>query len=141
MQKLWQRHKKFLVQLFRYGVAGGSGAAVDIAIFSALVFLAAVDYRIAVVISFSVGTVVNFFLCAFWIFPETNLKLWTRLGRHFFSSFGGLLTNEVGLILILELFAWPHPFWAKIIATAASFFVNFVLFKYFAFNDKIRFSK
>lgn len=123
-------------QLLSYGVVGGIAAFVDITSFYFLVKYALVYYPIAIFFSFTLGTFTNFFVCNAFIFNRGNLPFQRALLRHYFSSLGGLTTNEVVVFMLIS-YGFQNILLAKIIATVSAFFVNFTLIKFYAFNNNV----
>jgi len=126
------------IQLFRYTFVGGTAALVDIGFFSIFVYYFLIDYRLAVFFSFSLGTLTNFVLCNAFVFDRKSLPIWLACIRHYLSSLGGLATNEIVMIFLVEILHFDHLLAAKIIATASAFLTNFLLIKFYAFNSKIK---
>ncbi len=129
------------VQLIRYALVGSIAALVDIGGFSFFALLLAIDYRIAVFLGFTLGTVTNFILSNAIVFDRKSLPIWVACIRHYVSSLGGLGTNELVMIVLVEIVRVDNLFIAKLIATACAFITNFTLIRYFAFNEKIRLFK
>ncbi|MFA5925328.1 MAG: GtrA family protein [Parcubacteria group bacterium] len=146
MQKLINKYFKnktdsVHIQFFRYIFAGGFAAIVDVGFFMILAKSFSIDYRIAVFLSFTLGTITNFILSNAFIFDRKTLSLWTAIFRHYASSIGGLATNEAVLIFLIGTAKFDSLFFSKIIATGAAVLVNFTLIKYFAFNSNIKIIK
>jgi len=127
-----------LIQLFRYTFVGGTAALVDFGSFAVFTIYFLIDYRLAVFFSFTLGTLTNFFLCNAFVFDRKSLPIWVACIRHYLSSSGGLATNEIVLIFLVEVVHFNHLLIAKIIATVSAFIVNFLLIKFYAFNSKIK---
>jgi putative flippase GtrA len=132
---------KTLIQFLKYILAGGLAAVVDIGFFMFLVKIFSLDYRIAVFLSFTFGTITNFLISNAFIFNRETLSFWTAGFRHYISSLGGLAANEAVLILLVETIKFDNLFFSKLIATGAAFLVNFTLIKYFAFNSRVKLTK
>lgn len=138
---LKNRTDKTLIQLFRYTFVGGTAALVDIGSFNIFVSYFLIDYRLAVFFSFSLGTLTNFALCNAFVFDRRSLPIWLVCVRHYLSSLGGLATNEIVMIFLVEVLHFDHLLIAKMIATASAFLTNFLLIKFYAFNSKIGWGK
>lgn len=135
---LIQKTDSSKIQFFRYIFAGGFAAVIDIGSFMILAKTFSIDYRIAVFLSFTLGTITNFILSNAFIFDRRTLSIWTAGVRHYVSSLGGLMTNEAVLIFLIGIVKFDSLFVSKLAATGAAFLVNFTLIKYFAFNSNIR---
>ena len=124
-------------QLFRYGIAGSMAAIADVGSFFFFTMYLSIYYPIAVVFSFSLGTFVNFLLCNSYIFDRGRLTFRRAVLRHYFSSLGGLLTNELVMLSLIDVLHFQGMLAAKIIATFLAFFVNFTLIRFYAFNSNL----
>ena len=127
-----------LIQLFQYLFVGGIAALVDIGSFKVLVGYFSIDYRLSVFLSFSLGTLTNFSLCNAFIFRRKSLPIWLACARHYLSSLGGLTTNLVVMLFLVEILHLPHLLAAKTVATGSAFVINFLLIKFYAFNSEAR---
>lgn len=123
-------------QFLRYFLVGGIAAIVDISSFMLFVKGMHIDYRLAAVFSFTAGTLTNYMLANAFVFDRGRLAFLEAGVRHYFSSLGGLAVNEAVLILLIGSFEL-QPLLAKLVATGAAFGANFVMIKFFAFNDRI----
>ena len=121
-------------QLFRYLCAGGTAALLDWFIYWLLIYIFGFYYLVAAIISFSVATMVNYYLSANWVFRNSSKYSRTsEIILVFMVSLVGLLINQVCLILLVEV-ALFHLMWAKVLSTGVVFFWNFYLRKRFIFN-------
>jgi putative flippase GtrA len=128
-------------QLFLYGLAGGTAAVIDIGSFYSFVNFLHVDYRLAIFFAFTLGTLTNFSLCNAFIFERRDLSLKKACARHYLSSLGGLATNEIVVISLVELAHFEDLLLAKVIATVIAFIVNFSLIRLYAFNSNASITK
>ena len=127
-------------QFIKYFIAGAVAAIVDITFFMIFVNVFFVDYRIAIFLGFTLGTLTNFALCNAFVFDRKSLTILNSCARHYVSSLGGLVTNEVVVISLVDFIGFGMLI-SKIAATFAAFAVNFILIKYFAFNSDLRLAK
>ncbi len=125
------------IQLLRYGLVGGLAAVVDVGSFGAMVSVLGLDYRLAVFLAFALGTGANFILSNAFIFDRKSLPLAVALGRIYMSALGGLLVNELVMIVFVEVLHQERLMIGKLIATGCAFVVNFTLVKNYAFNSRI----
>ncbi|MDB9529339.1 GtrA family protein [Oscillatoria sp. CS-180] len=136
MRKSFQHDtQKTASQLFRYFFVGGTAAVVDIAFFAFFTKFLSIDYRIAVVFSFSLGVLTNFSLCNWLVFRGKLSPLWLVFIRHYLSSIYGLLANEVVMITLVELLQFERLILAKVVGTGIAFFLNFAIKKIYVYND------
>lgn len=128
------------VQFSKYFFSGAIASLVDIFSFIIFVSVFSIDYRISIFLGFTLGTLTNFAICNAFVFDRKTLSLWNSCARHYFSSLGGLATNEFVIIYLVEFMTFGF-LTSKIIATFAAFVVNFLMIKYFAFNSDLRLSR
>ncbi len=138
--KLKRRRENILNQLLRYAVVGGIAAIVDIGSFTIFSNHFGINYNIAVFISFSLGTLTNFLICNAFVFKRNSIPVWLVCIRHYVASFGGLLINLLVMMFIVEILNFKYLLYAKIIATGSAFLCNFLLIKFFAFNNPAKFN-
>ncbi|MGF1525395.1 MAG: GtrA family protein [Candidatus Competibacterales bacterium] len=131
---LQQRTANSWIQAARYAVVGGVATVADVAVFGLLVYLGQVDYRLAVVGSYTVGTLVNFSLCNLWVFDAKHIPLLLAYVKHFVSGLLGLAVNGLVLVVLVEWFYFDQLLVAKIIASGLAFVVNFLLKKYYVYG-------
>jgi putative flippase GtrA len=135
---LGKKTDNLFIQLFRYTFVGGTAALVDYGSFVVFAIYFSIDYRLAVFFSFSLGTLTNFVLCNAFVFDRKSLSIWLACVRHYVSSVGGLLTNEMVMIFMVEILNFKNLLIARILAMACAFVVNFLLIKFYAFNSRVR---
>ena len=139
IKKLFTKSKSSTIhQLFRYFFVGGAAALVDIGSFTLIMRYFIIDYKIAIFLSFTLGTLANFTLCNIFVFERKSLSIVHTGIRHYLSSLGGLFTNEIVMIFLIDIINFKTLLVAKIIATGCAFIVNFSLIKFYAFNDKLK---
>lgn len=128
MNKIFSKH------LLKYMIVGGIATIVDITIFKQLVSMLHIDYRVALVGGFTGGVFINFILCNAFIFERTS-SFWHACFKHYCASFGGLVLNQLGMILLISGLQFPHLVLSRIIVATATFVINFWLIKTFTFNN------
>jgi putative flippase GtrA len=129
---------KDYVKFFKYLGVGIIGTVADWIVFYALIGLADVFYLYAVILSYFVGMIINFFLNKYYTFNNTYKKL------HFqFFSFAvvaaiGLALNEALLYAMVHyVFASSSDFFVMVARIAATFVVfvwNFIANKQTTFK-------
>lgn len=122
-------------QLLRYGVVGGIAAIVDIGSFAVFTRYFAIDYRIALLFSFSLGVLTNFSICNTFVFKQKLSPIWLVLSRHYWSSLYGLFLNEAFMIFMVEFLHFNYLIVAKIIGTGIAFINNFLIKKFYVYNN------
>jgi putative flippase GtrA len=125
------------LQLVRFGLVGGVGFAVNLAVYSLFVHPVGVDYRVASVAAWLVAVINNFVLNRHWTFDA-------RAGRAHFQALRFLLVSLVAegcSLLLLTLFVEGvglAKIPAQALAVAASMPLNFLGNKLWSFRAEHR---
>jgi putative flippase GtrA len=123
------------LQLVRFGLVGGVGFVVNLAVYSLLVHPVGVDYRLASVLAWLVAVINNFVLNRRWTFEA-------RDGRAHFQALRFLavsLVAEACSLLLLTLFvegAGIDKVGAQALAVAGSMPLNFLGNKLWSFRPE-----
>jgi putative flippase GtrA len=123
------------LQLVRFGLVGGVGFVVNLAVYSLFVHPVGVDYRLASVIAWLVAVINNFVLNRRWTFEA-------RDGRAHFQALRFLavsLVAEACSLLLLTLFvegAGIDKVGAQALAVAGSMPLNFLGNKLWSFRPE-----
>jgi putative flippase GtrA len=120
-------------QLCKYGIAGGIGAGIDLGLYAIIITLTPLNYLLANAISFSLGTLVVYFLQKDWTFQyqeDKNVRLFSR-----YISFVAItyLLNNIILIICIELLHIT-PILSKVFQILISFFWGYTISKMFVFK-------
>ncbi|MGO9206333.1 MAG: GtrA family protein [Candidatus Limnocylindrales bacterium] len=121
------------LQLVRFGLVGGVGFIVNLAVYALFVHSAGVDYRVASVVAWLVAVLNNFVLNRHWTFDATE-------GRARFQAIRFLLVSlvaEVVSLALLTLFVEGAGFAkvpAQALAVGASMPLNFLGNKLWSFR-------
>jgi putative flippase GtrA len=124
------------LQLVRFGLVGGIGFAVNLAVYAFCVHVLAVDYHVAAVIAWLVAVMNNFILNRHWTFDA-------RDGRVHFQAMRFLVVSLVAFgfsLLLLTLFvevAGIAKVPAQALAVAASMPLNFLGNKLWSFRSEV----
>jgi putative flippase GtrA len=123
------------LQLVRFGVVGGVGFIVNLAVYTLCVHPLGIDYRIAAVVAWLVAVINNFVLNRHWTFDA-------RGGRASFQAVRFLVVSLVALgfsLLLLSLLvegAGVPKVPAQALAVAASMPLNFLGNKLWSFRAR-----
>jgi putative flippase GtrA len=123
------------LQLVRFGLVGGVGFVVNLAVYALFVHSVGVDYRVASVVAWLVAVLNNFILNRHWTFDA-------REGRAHFQALRFLLVSlvaEVFSLLLLTLLveeAGLAKVAAQALAVAASMPLNFLGNKLWSFRPE-----
>jgi putative flippase GtrA len=121
------------LQLVRFGLVGGAGFIVNVAVYAVLVHGAGVEYRVASVLAWLFAVVNNFMLNRHWTFDAREGRAHHQAARFLLVS----LAAEVLSLLLLTLFvesAHIAKVPAQAIAVAASMPFNFIGNKLWTFR-------
>lgn len=122
-------------QLIRFLSAGAAGYAVNLAVYTACVHGAAVDYRAAAVVAFCFALTTTFALNRRYTFPATGGPMHHEAGRYLLVSLVGFATNLIALQLLVDAALLPKvPAQALAIAIAAP--VNFAGQRFWTFAQR-----
>ncbi len=122
------------MQLLRFGLVGGSGYVVNLAVFALASSLLGVHHIAAAVLAFGVAVINNFWWNRHWTFEAGDGHAGFQAARFFTVSLLGLGLNLVLLELFvsaLELPALP----AQALAVALTMPVNFIGNKLWTFGS------
>ena len=68
-----EKTDKLFFQLFRYFIVGGTAFVVDYGLLLIMTELLYFNYLISASISFSIGSVLNYYISVHWVFKSRNL--------------------------------------------------------------------
>jgi len=124
------------IQLFRYFIAGGLATIVDWGSFYLLAISAGINYQVALIISFILGSITNYILNKFFTFQCKSKKIAGQLSMHLTISGVSLLIN-MGLMYILVSTFSIGKMPSRVAITLIMLVVNFFMHKHLTFNKKI----
>jgi putative flippase GtrA len=131
--RLGMRRSHNWFQLFRFSLVGGSGYVVNLAVYSALVYVLDVHYLIAATLAFCVAVTNNFLLNRHWTFKATGGRVTFQAPRFLIVSLGALGLN----LIVLELLVGAldvHKVAGQAAAILAATPVNFIGNKLWSFR-------
>ncbi len=121
------------VQLFKFGVVGGSGYAVNLIVFGVLLRLAGIHHLVAAIGAFCVAVTNNFLWNRHWTFRARSGHPGFQAARFFAVSIAGLAVNLSVLAALVDLLGAPEiP--SQAVAVAAAMPVNFIANKLWTFQ-------
>jgi putative flippase GtrA len=121
------------LQLVRFGIVGGIGFAVNLAVYALFVHPLGVDYHVAAVAAWLVAVVNNFVLNRHWTFDAGDGIVHFQALRFLVVSLGALVVSLVLLTLLVESAGLPKVA-AQALAVAASMPLNFLGNKLWSFR-------
>ena len=96
------RHPANWLQLVRFAAVGASGYVVNLAVFTAAVHLAGIDYRVAAVIAFLVSVANNFWWNRHWTFDARDGHAGFQAARFLTVSVVAFLFSYAVLLALVE---------------------------------------
>jgi putative flippase GtrA len=123
-------------QAAKYFIVGGFCTVLDFAMLFVLTHFAGLNYVTSSIISFMSGTVLNYYLCTFWIFKVRVVE-----NRHYEFFYYAIIT-AIGLgintLLIWSFteFIGLYFMLSKLLATFVTYWWNFGARKYFLHTIK-----
>jgi len=129
-------HNETITQGVKYFFVGGICTLLDFAMLFMLTHYGGLNYITSSIVSFMSGTVLNYYLCTFWIFKVRVIKKQTSEFMYY------IIITLVGLGINTLLIWGLTEFWglyfmkSKLLATAVTFWWNFTARKYFLHTIK-----
>jgi putative flippase GtrA len=121
------------LQLVRFGLVGGIGFVVNVAVYALMVHSVGVEYRVANVVAWVVAVINNFVLNRHWTFDASGGRARSQAARFLIVS----LVAEACSLLLLTLFvegAGVAKVPAQAMAVAGSMPLNFLGNKLWSFR-------
>lgn len=122
---------KLIIQIFRFGIVGGTAFLLDYAILYSLTEFVGINYLLSGMMSFSVSVIYNYVLSKTWVFEtkEKSRKI-TEFIIFVILSVIGLGLNQIIMYIGVEYFNAYYMF-VKIFATFIVMIYNFITRKLF----------
>ncbi|HUC81396.1 MAG TPA: GtrA family protein [Flavisolibacter sp.] len=123
--------KTLLTEAGKYFIVGGVCTVLDFALLFVLKEYFAVHFMTASVISFMAGTLLNYYLCTFWIFKIRRVTD-RRLEMMFYILITGIGLGLNSIVIwVLTSSMGYHFMLSKLAATFVTYWWNFGARKYF----------
>lgn len=120
-------------QICKYCIAVGIGTGIDLGLFSLFITIIPLNYLLANAISFSLGTLVVYYIQKNWTFHYNGTKNVFIFGKYILGvGIYFLLTNLILIICIS--FILLNPIVSKIIQISITFVLGYIINKKFIFN-------
>ena len=130
---LIEKTNNTFVQLFRYGFVAVGAFAVDYGVYFLLSYIMGVQYLVAALAGFLMGTATNYLISKYMVFQgEPKSRIFEVL-LVFLISGVGLLWLELGLYALTEIYG-IHYLLSKLIMTGVVFLWNFFARKLFMYS-------
>jgi putative flippase GtrA len=123
------------LQLVRFGIVGGVGFVVNLAVYTLCVHPLGIDYRVAAVVAWLVAVINNFILNRHWTFDAGGNRARSQAVRFLVVSLVALGFSLLFLTLLVEA-AGMAKVPAQALAVAASMPLNFLGNKLWSFRTR-----
>ncbi len=121
------------VQLFKFGIVGGTGYVINIAVFALLTETLGVHHVLAAVGAFCVAVTNNFLLNRHWTFDAADGHAGFQAARFFTVSIAALGVNLLLLVLLVDVIGAPAVA-SQALAVLGATPVNFIGNKLWTFG-------
>lgn len=111
-------------ELFRFAVAGGSCFILELSVLYSLTEFAGINYLTSAMFAFIISVIVNYIMCARWVFATKKRSL-AKSVIFAATSIAGLGINQLCMWTFVEL-GGLHYMLAKIVAAAIVTIWNFI---------------
>ncbi len=131
--------KKFVIQIFLFGIVGVTTLAVDTLVTSILYYIAKMPAFMASGIGFLSGFCVNFPMNRKRVFnhsKDDRFSLKSQICLYVLLSFFNLMATSTAVDLLVKMNILEIQ-WAKIVTTIVFAIWNFLVFKLFIFSKKV----
>lgn len=112
-------------EMLRFAVAGGVGFVIDYGCTYAFTALAGMHYLLATALAFLLSVVVNYLMCAYWVFRGADTKDRGVKAGFLITSVIGLGLNELFMYLFVGLLRL-HVMLAKLVAVVLVMIWNYI---------------
>lgn len=112
-------------EIFRFAVAGGVGFVIDYGCTYAFTSLVGMHYLLSTALAFTLSVVVNYLMCAYWVFRGADTKNAGVKAGFLLTSVIGLGLNELFMYLFVDALHL-HYMIAKLIAVLLVMIWNYV---------------
>jgi putative flippase GtrA len=130
---LIEKTNNTFVQLFRYGFVAVGAFAVDYGVYFLLSYIMGVQYLVAALAGFLMGTATNYLISKYMVFQGEPKSRTFEVLLVFLISGVGLLWLELGLYALTEIYG-IHYLLSKLIMTGVVFLWNFFARKLFMYS-------
>ena len=112
-------------QFLQYFAVGGTCTTIDFVVLYFMTTIGGVHYLMSSCVSFTIGVVLNWLLCTYWIFQYHRFQQQSKeFACYVVISLGGLLLNTLLMWLYTEIFCLWFMF-SKLFSVAITLFYNF----------------
>ena len=135
-----KRIKKNIPQLFRFGVVGSVGAAINFFVYFVASEIVHLGVNLSAICAFCVAVSNNYALNHLWTFRAENGRNpvnFRQFAYYFLGNIQGLIINLVVLNLVVILAGINYHFWGQALGILLGMLSNFIFAKKFVFNKRV----
>jgi putative flippase GtrA len=123
-------------QFTLYVLMGGMATGVDWLSFYSLNIIGGVSYLVAVILSFSLGAMINYLLNRFITFKDQTRQIIAQIGVYSFICVLSLLGSIILMyVLVEQVRLWPMA--ARMVTSGIMLVLNFLVHKFITYNQQI----
>ncbi|MEY8234872.1 GtrA family protein [Lachnospiraceae bacterium 66-29] len=123
--------KRLIIQIFRFGIVGGTAFLLDYSILYCLTEFVDINYLLSGMMSFSISVIYNYVLSKTWVFKtKKNNRKMTEFIIFIILSVVGLGINQIIMCIGVEFFNVYYMF-VKVFSTCIVMIYNFITRKLF----------
>jgi len=137
---LLKRIRRNIPKLFRFGIVGSVGAAINFLVYFVASENAHLSVNISAICAFCVAVSNNYVLNHLWTFKtenESNAVNFRQFTYYFLGNIQGLIINLVVLNLVVIFAGIGYHFWGQALGILLGMLSNFIFAKKFVFNRRL----
>lgn len=122
-------------EFIRYLLVGGSATLIDWSLFYIFAIVLGIYYQVALVISFSISCIFNYYFSRIFTFRSKSQKIFSQFSL-FLLVIAIYLSMSIFLMFIFVELILIEKMISKILTTGFMLIVNYLLNKYLTFNKR-----
>lgn len=137
---LFKRIKRNIPKLFRFGVVGLVGAAINFFVYFVASEIVHLGVNMSAICAFCVAVSNNYVLNHLWTFRaenELNPVNFRQFAYYLLGNIQGLIINLVVLNLVVILAGINYHFWGQALGILLGMLSNFIFAKKLVFNKRV----
>ena len=120
------KYQQILTQLAKFAIAGVLNTLIDWVIYYILCYPLNVNPLVAQLFSFTVATIVSYYINTIWVFDTTKKKTRKRLITEFFVLNIIALGISTALLSVFIYLLHMSDMWAKVLTTVVTMVFNYI---------------
>jgi len=137
---LYKRIKRNIPKLFRFGIVGSIGAAINFLVYFVAAEHVHLGVNMSAICAFCVAVSNNYVLNHLWTFRvenESNAVNFRQFSYYFLGNIQGLIINLVVLNLVVIFAGISFHFWGQALGIVLGMLSNFIFAEKIVFNKRI----